>query len=70
MSGCRCGEVAELWGEAAKAYEDEHLRLIETSAGGWVTVFVCPDTAIAWTEDWPRSGEHGGGPRRLRRAEP
>ncbi len=64
---CRCAEVTELWDAEAKDYEAAHLRLIETRAGGWEAVFECPETGVRWIEDWPRSEEHGGGPRRLSR---
>jgi hypothetical protein len=68
--GVRCREVSELWDADAKDYEVSHLRLLETRAGGWQAVFECPDTGIRWLEDWPRSEELGGGPRRLTRIAP
>lgn len=63
---CRCGDVIEMWDGEAKSYADEHLEEIEVRAGGWEVVYECHLTGERWLEDCPRSGEHGGGPMRLR----
>ena len=64
---CRCEEVAELWDDEANAYADEHLEQVEVRASGWEILYRCPDTDRIWLEDYPHSGEHGGGSMRLRR---
>jgi hypothetical protein len=64
---CHCSDVAELSGEEAKTYADEHLERVEVRADGWELVYRCPDTGREWIRDYPRSEEHGGGPVRLRR---
>lgn len=64
---CRCDSVSELWDKEAKEYADEHLEELEVRASGWEVIYKCPVTGHRWLEDYPRSGEHGGGPMRLRR---
>jgi immunity protein 27 of polymorphic toxin system len=63
---CQCGEVSELWDDAAKRYAAEHLEQVEVRANGWEVVYRCPVTGRLWLEDYPRSAEQGGGPMRLR----
>jgi hypothetical protein len=64
---CRCVDLTVLWDADARDYAASHLKLVEVRAGGWEVVFRCPVTGLLWLEDWPRSEEHGGGPRRLAR---
>ena len=64
---CRCANLTVLWDEDAKDYANAHLKAVEVRAGGWEVIFRCPVTYLLWLEDWPRSEEHGGGPRRLSR---
>ena len=67
---CRCPATAELWDDAARDYADNHLQKVAALEGGWVTLLMCPEAGVWWVKDYPRSEEHGGGPVRLRRADP
>lgn len=63
---CKCAEISELRGDAAKAYADEHLEQVEVRADGWEVLYRCPDTGQLWLEDYAEGEQHGGGEMRLR----
>jgi hypothetical protein len=65
---CRANEARELWDDDAREFAP-HLDRLGVGSGGWEVAFRCRLTGVLWLEDWPRSGEHGGGPQRLRRIE-
>lgn len=64
---CRCEKILELHGNEALEYSRSHLVEVRAMDDDWTTEFSCPVTGHRWLLDYPHSGQHGGGPPRLRR---
>jgi hypothetical protein len=65
VAGCRCNDFTELQGRDAEEYVDSHLRLESTDDEKLVERYVCSDTGMRWTLDWPGRTEREPGQARL-----
>jgi len=65
MDPCE-GAPDEVWDDRARMLVT-HMKRLAVTDDGWVTRWSCPTTGETWVQDFPRSEEQGGGPRRLRR---
>jgi hypothetical protein len=59
---CRCRSLDRLDGAEAASYAQEHLRLLSVDHDTWDAAYECPSTGVKWTEHYPQSELHGGGP--------
>ena len=58
---CQCNSVTHMHGRDGQDYAKAHLVQIKIDDENWTILHQCPVTGKYWKEDFPRSGEHGGG---------
>jgi hypothetical protein len=59
---CRCATIDRLEGNEAASYAAGHLRQLSVDNDSWNAIYRCPKTGAEWTESFPQSERHGGGP--------
>ena len=63
---CRCRGIAEIGGDEAYEYAEQHLERVAEEAGAWL--YRCPATGQEWVLDSVKESDTGhGGRGRLRR---
>ena len=65
---CKCKDREQYEGATAIEYTRKYLTMLEADSTTWVIEYVCRDCGTRWTEDYPHSELHGGGPPRLRKS--